>query len=235
MLSRFLGKFKKAPWEKVYSTYVKNKRPDQTAQRSSLLQVLTVRLQILQWNRQRRVKVRAILHGSGPSIFACTQICLVIFIFYKWPSLLTQMVEQKLERKLLVDLARLAILGESTKYIYIYIYFFFFFFLRFHPFKSSEFWVRKFGNPGGFYAIFIPRHMIVLMGKFVILTELSARDTSVFSFPDDNFSKYQWIFTKLGVCIDIVETLFGIAGGLISSVFDRVIYRRCVCIFISGR
>ena len=77
--------------------------------------------------------------------------------------------------------------------------------------------------------------MIVLMGKFVILTELSARDTSVFSFPDDNFSKYQWIFIKLGVCIDIVETLFGIAGGLISSVFDRVIYRRCVCIFISGR
>ena len=28
---------------------------------------------------------------------------------------------------------------------------------------------------------------------------------SVFSFPDDNLSKYQWIFTKLGVCIDIVE------------------------------
>ena len=34
---------------------------------------------------------------------------------------------------------------------------------------------------------------------------------SVFFFPDDNFSKWQWIFTKLGVCIDIVEILFGIA------------------------
>ena len=28
---------------------------------------------------------------------------------------------------------------------------------------------------------------------------------SVFSFPDDNFSKYQWVFTILGAYIDIVE------------------------------
>ena len=34
---------------------------------------------------------------------------------------------------------------------------------------------------------------------------------SIFLFPDDNFSKYQWIFTKLGVCIDIVDICFGIA------------------------
>ena len=33
-------------------------------------------------------------------------------------------------------------------------------------------------------------------------------------------SKYQWIFTKLGVCIDIVEIWFGIANGQISSFFD---------------
>ena len=26
----------------------------------------------------------------------------------------------------------------------------------------------------------------------------------IFSFPDDNFSKHQWIFTKLGMCIDTV-------------------------------
>ena len=43
---------------------------------------------------------------------------------------------------------------------------------------------------------------------------------SIFSFPDDNFSKYQWIVTKL-VCIDIVETWFGIADGQILSVFDK--------------
>ena len=38
---------------------------------------------------------------------------------------------------------------------------------------------------------------------------------SVFSFPDDNLSKYEWIFTKLGMCIDIVEIWFGIANGQI--------------------
>ena len=32
-----------------------------------------------------------------------------------------------------------------------------------------------------------------------------------FSFPDDNLSKQQWIFTKLGMCIDIMEIWFGIA------------------------
>ena len=54
-----------------------------------------------------------------------------------------------------------------------------------------------------------------------ILTELSACDTSVFSFLDDNFSKYQWIFTKLGMCSDIVEICSRIANGQISSIFDR--------------
>ena len=27
-------------------------------------------------------------------------------------------------------------------------------------------------------------------------------------FPDDNLSKHQWIFTKLGMCIDIEEVWF---------------------------
>ena len=30
---------------------------------------------------------------------------------------------------------------------------------------------------------------------------------------NDNLSKYQWIFNKLGICIDIVEIWFGIADG----------------------
>ena len=34
---------------------------------------------------------------------------------------------------------------------------------------------------------------------------------SEFSFPNDNLSKCQWIFTKLGVCIGIIEIWFGIA------------------------
>ena len=44
---------------------------------------------------------------------------------------------------------------------------------------------------------------------------------SVFIFPANNLSKYQWIFTKLDICIDIVEIWFDIANGQISSIFDR--------------
>ena len=44
------------------------------------------------------------------------------------------------------------------------------------------------------------------MGRFrQFLTELSAHDISVSSFLDDNISKYQWIFIKLGMCTDNVE------------------------------
>ena len=44
------------------------------------------------------------------------------------------------------------------------------------------------------------------MGKFrQILTELSARDTSIFSFPDNNLSKRQGILTKLGTHIDMKD------------------------------
>ena len=54
------------------------------------------------------------------------------------------------------------------------------------------------------------------MGKFhEFLTELSAYYTSI-------LSNCQWIFTKLGMCIDIVETWFGIAIVKILSIFDRV-------------
>ena len=52
------------------------------------------------------------------------------------------------------------------------------------------------------------------MGKFhQYLTELSAHDTSIFSFPVDNLSKNQWSFTKLVLCIDIVEICLGLLMG----------------------
>ena len=63
--------------------------------------------------------------------------------------------------------------------------------------------------------------MGLLMGKLhKMLRELSAFDKSIFSFLDDNFSKYQLIFTRLSMCIDIVEIWFGIADGQISSIFN---------------
>ena len=43
-------------------------------------------------------------------------------------------------------------------------------------------------------------------------------------FPDDNLSK--WIFTKLGIRIDIVEIWFGIANVQISSIFSLPV-RKC--------
>ena len=61
--------------------------------------------------------------------------------------------------------------------------------------------------------------------------ELYARDTPIFSFPDDNFSKYQRIFTKLGMCIGIVEICFAIANGLISSVLTELYARNTVFYF----
>ena len=73
------------------------------------------------------------------------------------------------------------------------------------------------------------------MAKFrQFLTELSAREMPIFSFLDDNLSKHQWIFIKLGMCFDIVVIWFGIANGQISSIFDGVICPRHAHIFISG-
>ena len=61
------------------------------------------------------------------------------------------------------------------------------------------------------------------MDKFrKILMELTARDTPIISCLDDNWSKHQWIFTKLGMCIDIVEIWFGNANGQNSSIFDKL-------------
>ena len=62
----------------------------------------------------------------------------------------------------------------------------------------------------------------------------SVRPSARFSFPDDNLSKRQWIFTKLGMCIDIVEIWFGIANGQISSNFYGVICPRHAHTFVSG-
>ena len=67
--------------------------------------------------------------------------------------------------------------------------------------------------PHDFLFLFIPRHTIVAgYYGFTLVVRVSVRPSverlSVFSFPDDNLSECQWIFTKLGMCIDIVEIWF---------------------------
>ena len=63
----------------------------------------------------------------------------------------------------------------------------------------------------------------LLIGKFPrFLTELSAWDMSIFLFPDDNFSKYLWIFARLSIYIDIVKIWLGIANGQISSILTVI-------------
>ena len=76
--------------------------------------------------------------------------------------------------------------------------------------------------------IFIPHHTIVAgYYGFTLDVRVSVRPSAVrpsirFSFQDDNLSKCQWIFTKLCMCIDIVDIWFGIANGQISSNFYGV-------------
>ena len=66
------------------------------------------------------------------------------------------------------------------------------------------------------------------MGKYPqFLTAFSASLMSVFLFPADNSSKCQWIFTKLGMCIDIVEIWFRIVNRQILSIFDSYLPTTC--------
>ena len=81
-------------------------------------------------------------------------------------------------------------------------------------------------------SFFIPRHGGILWFH-VDCPRCPLICLSIFSFPDDNFSKYQWIFMILGMCIDIVEICFGVANGQILLIFD--ICPRHVPIFFSGR
>ena len=61
------------------------------------------------------------------------------------------------------------------------------------------------------------------MGKFSqIFSELSARDTPMFSFSDDNLSKLQGILTKLAIYIDIKEICFGIAMDKFCQIFTEL-------------
>ena len=58
------------------------------------------------------------------------------------------------------------------------------------------------------------RHLVwdCQWANFVNFWQLSANDTCIFSFPDDNLRKCQWILTKRGMSIDIVKMSFSICN-----------------------
>ena len=62
------------------------------------------------------------------------------------------------------------------------------------------------------------------MGKYCqILTELSARDTPIFSFLDNNLCKCQGILTNLVHALILRRSDLGLLMGKFLSVFDRLI------------
>ena len=83
-------------------------------------------------------------------------------------------------------------------------------------------------------SLFIPHHTIVAEYygiTFVVRVSVCAAihpsvcqsicSPSAFCFPEDNLHKFKLIFTKLGMCIDIVEIWFRIAyGQILLSIFD---------------
>ena len=69
--------------------------------------------------------------------------------------------------------------------------------------------------------LFIPSHTRVAGfydTKLVIRLSvcLSVCRTSILLFQDDNLDTFPWVFTKLGMCIDIVDFWFRVAIGQIS-------------------
>ena len=61
---------------------------------------------------------------------------------------------------------------------------------------------------------------MVLRWTSVCPSPVPSRTSVRISFPDDNVSKHQWILTKFGMCIEIVEIWSRIANRQISSNFD---------------
>ena len=92
---------------------------------------------------------------------------------------------------------------RTITWIHISLLFFFNQTCYMHWYCASLVWDSQWANFVMFWHIKLPSHHIF-----------------VYSFSDNNVSKYQWIFTKLGICIDIVEIWFGIANGQISLIFQ---------------
>ena len=70
----------------------------------------------------------------------------------------------------------------------------------------------------------VSRWMSVCLSIHPSIRPSYVRPSIHFSFPDDNLSKHQWIFTKLGMCIDIVAIWSGIVNVTELSAQDTLIF-----------
>ena len=84
-----------------------------------------------------------------------------------------------------------------------------------------------------FFHSYTLRKIVVGFCSFTSDVHLSFVHLFVFLFPYDNLRKYQWIFSRLGLCIDIVKIWFGLLTGKFCQFFDRVICLPHVHIFVS--
>ena len=63
----------------------------------------------------------------------------------------------------------------------------------------------------------------ILMGKFCQFLTVICLPHICILFSQDTLHKYQWIFIKLGMCIDIVKIWSLVANGQILLIFERLI------------
>ena len=62
---------------------------------------------------------------------------------------------------------------------------------------------------------------MIVVGNYGFMLVIPVHLYLFFLFLDNNLSNYQWILTKLGMCIDIVKIWFGIANGQISALVAK--------------
>ena len=70
--------------------------------------------------------------------------------------------------------------------------------------------------------LIIPRNKIVAgYYGFTLVVHVSIRP-SVFSFPDDNLSNFQWLFIKLGLGMNIMEIWIGLLMNNVGQLFTEL-------------
>ena len=148
----------------------------------------------------------------------CTSICLSIHLSYICPYFRFRMITWVIVNGFSQNLVCALILWRSAMG------------LRMGKFLPTtrpyiDFWMITLENINGFSPNLVCALLLwtsalglLIWANFIHFVQLSARNTSIFYFQDNNLSKSQWVFNKFDMCIDIVEISFGTAHCQILSV-----------------